>query len=693
MSPANHHLSVRILADSISAGLVGAVRSLSLAALVFGGVGLSEARAFGPILIGAGILGLVIALMSGLVGTPQSNAAAVVGVAAGLVAAGSTGSADQQFALVMATMAVASIGTGLVLYLAGAFKLGRLIRFLPYPVVGGFLAATGWLLLAGGWRLARASDTGWIIGAALVFGIAIAFAAQLNNQWLQPAVVGTALVAFFLVLALGGVSVDEAGARGWLIGPFAADPVAFSDLFVWLSADFSQLAPAVPVLLTVPAVALLSLLLNASAIEVGERVDLPFDFELKAAGVGNAVGGLVGSLPGWQSLTLQRLVKSSRTNKVGAVVVALVSLSALAVGPRVIGYLPVFVVAGVVAGLGLDLLYEWVVASRNNVSATDYSIVLIVVVVTAAVGFVSGVVVGVVAAIGLFVFQYSKIDVVQAALSGDSYRSNVDRPLTDSERLTETGDAIAIFRIHGFVFFGTANRLIGELRERIAPEVVRYLVVDGRRVTGFDGSALNTFERFLETAAETGVTTVLTGFGQLGAKVAAAEAAGTVFRFHTLDEGLEWAEDQILSNDDSLFSSVETQLEEIAGPWASDVLGMMDRTEFGAGETIIAEGSVGHPLFVIEYGRVRVVLESTGTRIRTMRPGAIVGEMAYYTRQPANASVIAETEVVAYALSVSKLDDLLATNPRLAAELHRRMARALSRRVTETNTALRKAME
>ena len=521
MSQGNHHLSVRILADSVSAGLVGAVRSLSLAALVFGGLGISEARAFGPILIGAGLLGLVIAFMSGLVGTPQSNAAAVVAVAAGLVAGSATGSTDEQFALVMATLAVASLGTGLVLYLAGAFKLGRLIRFLPYPVVGGFLAATGWLLLAGGWRLARASGIGWITVAALVFGVAIAFAAQIDSRWLQPAVVGLALFAFFGVLVAAGISIDEAGARSWLIGPFAADPVSISDLFGWLSADLTQLAPAIPTLLTVPAVAVLSLLLNASAIEVGERVDLPFDFELKAAGVGNVVGGFVGSLPGWQSLTLQRLVKSSRTNKVGAMIVGLVSLSALAAGPRVIGYLPVFVVAGVVVGLGLDLLYEWVVASRANVTATDYSIVLIVVVVTAGFGFVWGVMVGVLAAIGLFIVQYSKIDVVQAALSGDSYRSNVDRPLTDTDRLAETGNAIAIFRIHGFVFFGTANRLVGELRDRIAPDVVRYLVVDGARVTGFDGSALHTFERFLEVAADQGVTTVLTGFGPLGAKVAA----------------------------------------------------------------------------------------------------------------------------------------------------------------------------
>jgi len=89
-----------------------------------------------------------------------------------------------------------------------------------------------------------------------------------------------------------------------------------------------------------------------------------------------------------------------------------------------------------------------------------------------------------------------------------------------------------------------------------------------------------------------------------------------------------------------------------------------------------------------------VVMEECALGDRVwLNPGAIVGEMAYYTRQPANASVIAETEVVAYALSETKLDGLLATNPRLAAEIHRRMARSLSRRVTETNTALRKAMD
>ena len=593
----------------------------------------------------------------------------------------------------MATMAVASIGTGVVLYLAGASNLGRLVRFLPYPVVGGFLAATGWLLLSGGWKLAQTANSVWVTVAALSFAVVIAVAAQMNDRWFQPATIAVGLAAFFVALAVAGVSLDEAGNSGWLIGPFASDPVSWKDLFVWTSADFTQMTPAIPTLLTVPAVAVLSLLLNASGIEVAEKADLPFDLELKAAGLGNALGGLVGGLPGWQSVTLQKLVKSSRDNRVGSVIVGLVTLSALAVGPRVIGYLPIFVVAGVVAGLGLDLLYEWLVSARRSVTPTDYSIVLIVVLVTATFDFVAGVAVGVLAAVGLFIFQYSKIDVVQSSLSGGTYRSNVDRAPADNLRLAESGDSIAIFRIHGFVFFGTANRLVNELRARLTGDDASYLLIDGSRVTGFDGSALHTVERFIERAAAHQVTTILTGFGHLAARMAEAEVAGAVESFATMDEGLEWAEDQILDNQDILFRSVGEQLADLAGPWADELMDLTERVEFEEGSVIIEEGSVGHPIFIIEYGRVRVALDGGETRIRTMRPGAIVGEMSYYTRNPANAAVIAQTRVVAYELAADKLDDLLSTNPRLAAELHRRMARALSHRVTETNTALRKAME
>ena len=45
---------------------------------------------------------------------------------------------------------VVTVLCGVVFAALGTFRLGNLVRFVPYPVVGGFLAGTGWLLLKGG---------------------------------------------------------------------------------------------------------------------------------------------------------------------------------------------------------------------------------------------------------------------------------------------------------------------------------------------------------------------------------------------------------------------------------------------------------------------------------------------------------------------------------------------------------------
>jgi len=677
----------RTVTNSLSAGLVGAIRSLALATLIFGGLGLNEARAFGPVLIGAGALGLIMSFRSGLVGTPQSNSAAIVAVASALIVHNSSGSPDDDFALVMATVAVASLGTGISLYLGGAFKLGRLVRFLPYPVVAGFLAATGYLLLVGGWRIAQESDNLWIPLVSLVLGLGLAAMGRSRHAWAQPILLTAAIVGFFVALGLAGLTLDEAGDRQWLIGPFDARGFVPRDLLIWTTADMRLLLPGIPTLLTIPGLAALSLLLNASGIEISQRTQLSLDDELKSAGLANFGAGIVGGLPGWQSITLQQLVASSKKNPVGAVIVSSLSIGVVFLGPRLLGFIPLFVVGGVILGLGVDLVFNWLIRARSAMTTTDYLIAVSVVAATIGFGFVTGVIVGVMAAVVLFLVEYSNIAVVHSSVSGTDYRSNVDRPEQDMRALQAKGAAIEIVRLHGFVFFGTADRLVGFLRSLLKPGATRYLILDGTRITGLDGSAVHTMERFFSYAADNEVKIVLTEFGKHRFEQPGLQ------EFDNLDEGLEWTEDQILGAERSLFREVDEQLHELGGPWAQELKTALVRVEFAEGDTIIAEGSVGHPIHIIESGAIRVALDEGTKRVRSIRPGAIVGEMSYYTRQPANASVIAETPVIAYQLTVDKLDDLLNTNPALAAELHRRVARIMARRVASTNAALRKAME
>ena len=55
----------------------------------------------------------------------------------------------QLYLLVLATISFTTILSGLFYFLLGQFRLGRFVRFIPYPVIGGFLAGSGWLLFRG----------------------------------------------------------------------------------------------------------------------------------------------------------------------------------------------------------------------------------------------------------------------------------------------------------------------------------------------------------------------------------------------------------------------------------------------------------------------------------------------------------------------------------------------------------------
>ena len=135
------------LAPTVTAGavvgIVEIVFASSFAALLFGGR-LSDRIADGVGLnIGAAALILVvIALRSGrdgVVGSTQDATAAVLAVVAGGVVVRVADPATA-FLTVVAVIAVSSVLSGVVLVALGALKLGNLVRFMPYPVVGGFLA-------------------------------------------------------------------------------------------------------------------------------------------------------------------------------------------------------------------------------------------------------------------------------------------------------------------------------------------------------------------------------------------------------------------------------------------------------------------------------------------------------------------------------------------------------------------------
>ncbi|MFZ0724105.1 MAG: SulP family inorganic anion transporter, partial [Xanthobacteraceae bacterium] len=127
---------------------------LSYAALIFTGP-LEHLLSYGIAVtfLSAAVGGAIVALRSSLpfaVAGPDSSisvvlAALVATLIQHLVASGSTDLLEPT----LIAMALATALTGLLLCVLGFTHAGRAIRFVPYPVIGGFLGATGWLLITG----------------------------------------------------------------------------------------------------------------------------------------------------------------------------------------------------------------------------------------------------------------------------------------------------------------------------------------------------------------------------------------------------------------------------------------------------------------------------------------------------------------------------------------------------------------
>jgi len=147
----------RLLANltaSFVSGVVGVMVSVSFAALIFAGDLASHLSAgVGIALFSAVVLRTAIALTSSLPGVIADTDAlpsAILAISAVSIQAQMPAATDDQvFLTVVCAIALTSLLTGAFLLLLGLFKVGELIRFIPYPVVGGFIAGTGWLLAKG----------------------------------------------------------------------------------------------------------------------------------------------------------------------------------------------------------------------------------------------------------------------------------------------------------------------------------------------------------------------------------------------------------------------------------------------------------------------------------------------------------------------------------------------------------------
>ena len=697
--------------------------SLSYSVLIFSGP-LADNLSIGAgfALIGAGLTAIVFAAGSGLsftVAAPDSKAVAVMASLATAIAAELTaqGRAERIGPTVLAALLAGATIVGVTSYFAGALKLGRWIRFMPYPVIGGFMAASGWFLVSGAIRifaqeplslklLADIADGRHL--AKLAVGALIALTLRSAQGARHPLAFPTVLVACIGTTVAGvflsGMSPDVARANGWLLNipqtsldlpmPWLLDRLSLIDASVILRFSGQYVALIVVIVAT--------LLLSIMALEVETKNDIDLDHELKLNGLANLVAGAAGGNVG--TLSVSRTFFSYRMGaraRGSGVMVGALCLFPLALGSTALGFVPLPVLGAILLQLGATMLDEWLLRGWRRMQYADYLQLLAIFLTIVCFDFVAGVGVGIVAACITFAVNTSRIRLIKHGMNRSNFASRVDRPNYDTDTLVKYGEGIQILWLHGFIFFGTAHFLLQNIKEALAKNAgaCKSLILDFGQVLGLDSSAVMTLIK-LRHLAEQGRFKLV--FSSLSPAVERSLRKGGLLEegddpfcriFPDLDAALEWSEDLLLHASETSDARARTTDEWLKAELGEnalfrDFLTYLTIRELAPGDVIFAQGETGDSLYLLSSGRVTILLrtpEGRELRLRSMLGHTLLGEMGVYRGVPRGASVVVDQPTVVYQLTHAAIRRMETENPDLAHAFHKFVIRTLAARLDFAN--------
>ncbi|MDF1667292.1 MAG: cyclic nucleotide-binding domain-containing protein, partial [Planctomycetota bacterium] len=372
-------------------------------------------------------------------------------------------------------------------------------------------------------------------------------------------------------------------------------------------------------------------------------------------------------------------------------------------GIPLLDYFPVMVLGGLLLFLGMAFMREWVWDAKSRLSLVDYLLLIAIWILIAFLGFIQGVSAGLLVAMVIFIINYSRTKVVKLEFSGALLRSNRERPPEESAILDKLGQHIQVFKLQGFVFFGTANNLLEQYRhlfEKESGPEIRFVIFDFRAITGIDSSAVASFRQMIQLSTTKGSHLLFADVPDSVARIldsndlrqATIEQLGAAPH---LDHCLEWCEDKLLSERRSplVERSFATVLAEIFTKEEIERFReKLEKRELAEGEVLCKEGAPSDSLFFIEHGQVAAsVLDLDGLeeRLRSLGSGAIIGEMGLYTKAPRSATLTAVEATTLFVLSRESLNQIQREDPLLATTFHCYIAQILAGRLGQANNTLK----
>lgn len=673
-------------------------------------------------IVGAMVLGLVASALGGaprLISSPCAPAGAVLASLAGGLLAHPAGAAAPE--RVVALLLLLAVMSGLLQLGYGLLRGGRLIKYIPYPVVSGYLSAVGVLIFISQLpKFLGVAATDILVpaqwqGPALVVG-AVTVGAMLLGPRLTRAVpatilgLGAGLAAYFATAAVRPELLQVAR-NSLIIGPVDG---GHGGLFAGVTGTWSALAGLrlADMGLLLPSALTLSVLLSVDTLKTCVVVDSltrsrhDSNRTLVGQGAGNLASALVGGMPGAGTMgaTLVSVESGGTTRRAGLVAGGSVLLAALLLG-NLIAWVPVAALAGILLVVAVRM-FDWgsFALLRQKSTMLDFAVIATVVIVAVTTNLMAASGAGVGLAMLLFIREQIRGSVIRRKVAGNRTSSTQHRLPAEQALLEQHGAQTIVCELQGSLFFGTTDQLRTELEPDL--EQCRWLILDLRRVQSMDYTAAHLFDQFERILAARGGGLLFSRlparrdlqeyFAHLGARKGQAGAR----KFDTLDDALMWAEDRVLAALGAGPAPGEVPLELadfdlcrefVADQTLATLAACTDARAFAAGQTIFAAGDPADELYLIRRGVVRIVLPLGGTNhhnLASFGRGSFFGEIAFLDRGTRSATAVATTDVDLFVISRARFDEKSRAQPLIGVKVFARIARTLALRLRHSDRQL-----
>jgi SulP family sulfate permease len=686
-------------------------------------------------ILGATALGLIAPTFGGtdrLISAPCAPAAAVLSAFA--IELVQQGTAPNSIVLLLTVMGIL---TGLIQMFIGFMGAGRLIKYIPYTVVSGYLSGVG-LIIVGSqiphfvgatqdvpWWRALTQPAIWDTRSLVVGGatVVVALLAPRVTKAIPATILGiVAGITAYVVLSRSDPSMLTLTDNPLVLGALGATGEGYLETITgrWKEMGdlrLSQIGGLFGSAITLAALLSIDTLKTCVVIDQMTRTRHEPNRELFAQGLANIASSAVGGMPGAGTMGASMVnLNSGASTRISGVVEGVLALVAALALSQFIAWIPVATLAGILIVVGLRMIdTKPLNFLESRATVFDFAVVAVVIGCALTVGLIAASATGVALSILLFVREQVGGSVVRHKTFVSQRSSTWYRPEAEMRLIAQEGDKAVIFELQGSLFFGTTY----ELYSLLEPELKTrdYVILDLRRVQSVDITAAHMLNNARDMLRERGKLLLLSHVreqlpngrnlmeffrqtGLISAQTIAglqagtpdAEQTGTVRVFKNLPATIEWVEDQIVGQierpgvDEAPLTLQEMELfkghkdETIA-----DLEARLQQRSFRAGETIYAIGDQVPELFLIRRGEVRITATIAASRlvhhIATYGRGDFFGGMSFLDEYVRTENAVAQTDIDLFALPLEQYQQLTENHKKLSLLLMTAISRTLAQRL------------